>query len=93
VKKNKVAPPFKQAEFDIMYNEGISREGDILELGVEEDLVKKSGSWFSYKDEKLGQGRENSKQFLRENPTILDEIETIIREKHNLTIEAKSEVE
>ena len=93
VKKNKVAPPFKQAEFDIMYNEGISREGDILDLGVEEDLVKKSGSWFSYKDEKLGQGRENSKQFLRENPTILDEIETIIREKHNLTIEAKSEVE
>jgi len=92
VKKNKVAPPFKQAEFDIMYNEGISREGDILELGVEEDLVKKSGSWFSYKDEKLGQGRENSKQFLRENPTILDEIETIIREKHNLTIEEKSEV-
>jgi recombination protein RecA len=92
VKKNKVAPPFKQAEFDIMYNEGISREGDILDLGVEEDLVKKSGSWFSYKDEKLGQGRENSKQFLRENPTILDEIETIIREKHNLTIEEKSEV-
>ncbi len=81
VKKNKVAPPFKQAEFDIMYNEGISREGDILDLGVEEDLVKKTGSWFSYKDDKLGQGRENAKQFLRENPKMLDEIETIIRRK------------
>ena len=91
VKKNKVAPPFKQAEFDIMYNEGISREGDILDLGVEEDLVKKTGSWFSYKDDKLGQGRENAKQFLRENPKILDEIETIIREKHNLAIEARTE--
>ncbi|HZH93227.1 MAG TPA: recombinase RecA [Tissierellaceae bacterium] len=91
VKKNKVAPPFKQAEFDIMYNEGISREGDVLDLGVEEDFVKKSGSWFSYMDEKLGQGRENSKQFLRDNPAILDEIETKIREKHSLTIEVKSE--
>ncbi|MCR3956938.1 MAG: recombinase RecA [Gudongella sp.] len=91
VKKNKVAPPFKQAEFDIMYNEGISREGDILDLGVEEDLVKKTGSWFSYNDDKLGQGRENAKQFLRENPKILDEIETIIREKHNLAIEARTE--
>jgi recombination protein RecA len=91
VKKNKVAPPFKQAEFDIMYNEGISREGDILDLGVEEDLVKKTGSWFSYKDDKLGQGRENAKQFLRENPKMLDEIETIIREKHNLAIEARTE--
>lgn len=91
VKKNKVAPPFKQAEFDIMYNEGISREGDILDLGVEEDLVKKTGSWFSYKDDKLGQGRENAKQFLRENPKMLDEIETIIREKHNLAIGERTE--
>ena len=91
VKKNKVAPPFKQAEFDIMYNEGISREGDLLDLGIEEDFVKKTGSWFSYQDVKLGQGRENSKQFLRDNPEILDEIETKIREKHNLTIDVKTE--
>jgi len=91
VKKNKVAPPFKQAEFDIMYNEGISREGDLLDLGVEEDFVMKTGSWFSYNDVKLGQGRENSKQFLRDNPEILDEIETKIREKYNLTIDVKTE--
>ncbi len=93
VKKNKVAPPFKEAEFDIMYNEGISREGDLLDLGVKEDLIKKTGSWFSYNDEKLGQGRENSKQFFRENPKILNEIERKIREKYDLTIEDIKEVD
>ncbi len=93
VKKNKVAPPFKEAEFDIMYNEGISREGDLLDLGVKEDLVKKTGSWFSYNDEKLGQGRENSKQFLRENTKITNEIERRIREKYDLTIEDVKEAE
>lgn len=92
VKKNKVAPPFKEAEFDIMYNEGISREGDLLDLGVKEDLIKKTGSWFSYNDEKLGQGRENSKQFFRENPNILNEIERKIREKYDLTIDDIIEV-
>jgi len=70
VVKNKVAPPFRQAEFDILYNEGISREGDLIDLGVEEGLVEKSGSWFSYGDERIGQGRENARRFLKENPDI-----------------------
>ncbi|WP_368487630.1 recombinase RecA [Clostridium sp. BJN0013] len=85
--KNKVAPPFKQAEFDIMYNQGISREGNVLDVGVREDFVQKSGAWFSYKEIRLGQGRENAKQFLRENPDILFEIENKIREKYNLPID------
>ena len=68
VVKNKVAPPFKQAEFDIIYNEGISREGDLLDLGVEDGIVEKSGSWYSYGDERIGQGRENARRFLKENP-------------------------
>ncbi|WP_123054033.1 recombinase RecA [Clostridium sp. JN-1] len=82
--KNKVAPPFKQAEFDIMYNQGISREGNVLDVGVREELVQKSGSWFSYKETRLGQGRENAKQFFRENPKIMYEIENNIRQKYNL---------
>ena len=84
--KNKVAPPFKQAEFDIMYNEGISKEGNILDIGVKEEIVQKSGAWFSYGDTRLGQGRENSKVFLTENPEIALEIENKIREKHNLPL-------
>ena len=68
--KNKVAPPFRQAEFDIIYNEGISREGDLIDLGVEEGLVEKSGSWFSYDGERIGQGRENARRFLKENPDV-----------------------
>lgn len=75
VVKNKVAPPFKQAEFDIMYGTGISWEGDLLDMGVESDIVQKAGAWFSYNDEKLGQGRENSKNYLKENPDIAKEIE------------------
>lgn len=86
VVKNKVAPPFKQAEFDIMYNCGISREGSILDMGVKEDLVQKSGAWFSYKDIRLGQGRENAKQYLKDNNNILVEIENKIKEKYNLPI-------
>jgi recombination protein RecA len=82
--KNKVAPPFKQAEFDIMYNHGISKEGNVLDVGVREGLIQKSGSWFSYKETRLGQGRENAKQFLRENPDISFEVESKIREKYNL---------
>jgi len=70
VVKNKVAPPFRQAEFDIIYNEGISREGDLLDIGVEEGLVEKSGSWYSYDAERIGQGRENARRFLKENPEI-----------------------
>ncbi|MGM0395919.1 MAG: recombinase RecA [Bacillota bacterium] len=89
VKKNKVAPPFKEAEFDIMYNEGISREGDMIDLAVAENFIQKSGSWFSYNDEKMGQGRENAKQYLRDNPKIADEIEDKIREKYNLTTKIK----
>jgi len=86
VTKNKVAPPFKQAEFDIMYNQGISREGNVLDVGVKEELVQKSGAWFSYNDIRLGQGRENAKQFFKENPNVLYEIENKIREKHDLPI-------
>lgn len=84
--KNKVAPPFKQAEFDIMYNEGISREGNIIDVGVKEEIVQKSGAWFSYNDTRLGQGRENAKQYLKDNPTVANEIDRLIREKHNLPV-------
>ena len=84
VVKNKVAPPFKQAEFDIMYGTGISREGDILDLGVDNDIVEKSGAWFSYNGERVGQGRENAKQFLKENPEITNEIEMRLRELYGL---------
>jgi recombination protein RecA len=86
VVKNKVAPTFKQAEFDIMYGEGISKEGNILDVGVNNDIVQKSGAWFSYNDQKLGQGRENAKTFLKDNKQIAAEIENKIREKHNLPI-------
>ena len=74
VAKNKVAPPFKQAEFDVMFGEGISKEGEVIDYGVKLDIIDKSGAWFSYKDKKIGQGRENSKVFLKENPKICDEI-------------------
>ena len=84
VVKNKLAPPFKQVEFDIMYGEGISKTGEILDLGVKAGVVEKSGSWFSYADERIGQGRENVKEFLRENPGIADEIEDKIRAAHGL---------
>lgn len=83
VVKNKVAPPFKEAEFDIIYGEGISKEGSILDVGVSLDIVNKSGSWFSYNNQRIGQGRENVKQFLRENPEITAEIERKIRENYN----------
>jgi recombination protein RecA len=79
VVKNKVAPPFRQAEFDIMHNEGISRAGNILDVGVELDIIRKSGAWFYLGDDRLGQGRENAKQFLNENPALADEIERLIR--------------
>ena len=78
--KNKVAPPFKQAEFDVMYNEGISHTGLLIDLGVENDIVNKSGAWFSYGDTRLGQGRENAKQYLKDNPEIAQEIEARVRE-------------
>lgn len=84
VVKNKVAPPFKQAEFDIMYGLGISKDGNILDTGVTADIVNKSGSWYSYGEHRLGQGRENSKDFLRDNPEIANEIEKKIRIKFDL---------
>ncbi|NLC65711.1 MAG: recombinase RecA [Clostridium sp.] len=86
VKKNKVAAPFKEAEFDIMYNGGISREGDVLDVGVNEEIVSKAGSWFSYGDVRLGQGRENAKNFLNENREILLEIENKVRAVHDLPL-------
>ncbi|EAJ0340063.1 recombinase RecA [Campylobacter lari] len=79
VAKNKVAPPFKQAEFDVMFGEGVSREGELIDYGVKLDIIDKSGAWFSYKASKLGQGRENAKAFLKENPTIADEITQAIQ--------------
>ncbi|MBY6134426.1 recombinase RecA [Leisingera sp. XS_AS12] len=84
VVKNKVAPPFKQVEFDIMYGEGISKMGELLDLGVAAGVVNKSGAWFSYGDERIGQGRENAKTFLRENPAIAYDIEDKIRAAHGL---------
>jgi recombination protein RecA len=74
VVKNKVAPPFKEVEFDILYGEGISKEGDVLDLAVERNVVEKSGAWFSYGKERIGQGRENSRLFLKEHPEITEEI-------------------
>jgi recombination protein RecA len=79
VVKNKMAPPFKMVEFDIMYGEGISKIGEIIDLGVQAEIIDKSGAWYSYKDEKIGQGRENTKQFLKDNPEMLNEIESKIR--------------
>ena len=86
VVKNKVAPPFKQAEFDIMYGQGISLEGNVLDVGVANDIVQKSGAWYSYGDNRLGQGRENAKQFLKENVDIRKKIENTIRRKYNLKV-------
>ncbi len=78
--KNKMAAPFRQAEFDILYNQGISKSGDLLDLAAEMDLIKKSGSWFSYADQRIGQGRENARRFLEDNPEIMDELEVRVRE-------------
>jgi recombination protein RecA len=81
VVKNKVAAPFREAEFDLMYGEGISREGDLIDLAVAHDIVEKSGSWFSYKSERIGQGRENARQFLKDNRDITRKIEDEVRKK------------
>jgi recombination protein RecA len=88
VVKNKVAPPFKQVEFDIMYGEGVSKVGEVLDLGVKAGLVEKSGSWFSYDSIRIGQGRENAKTYLRENPDMADKIEKAIRGNKEQVAEA-----
>src|SRR5512146_133549 len=85
--KNKVAAPFREAEFDLMYGEGIAKEGDLLDLGVAQNIVEKSGSWFSYKGERIGQGRENARQFLKDNPDVMQKIETQLREALGLVKE------
>jgi recombination protein RecA len=97
VVKNKMAPPFKQAEFDILYGRGISKEGSLIDMGVEHGFVRKSGSWFTYEGEQLGQGKENARNFLIENPEVAAEIEKKIKEKLGigavLTDDASSNVE
>ena len=85
VVKNKVAPPFKEAEFDIMFGKGISKEGDILDLAANENIIVKSGAWFAYNDAKIGQGRENAKLYLKENPEVMEDVENKVREKYGLT--------
>jgi len=89
--KNKVAPPFREAEFDIMYGEGISREGSVLDLAAEFDIVTKSGAWFSFGDIRLGQGRENAKEFLKANPDVTDEIERLVRKAAGLKVPESAE--
>ncbi|MCQ8782775.1 recombinase RecA [Mangrovibrevibacter kandeliae] len=87
VVKNKLAPPFKQVEFDIMYGEGVSKTGELVDLGVKSGIVEKSGAWFSYNSQRLGQGRENAKQFLRDNPDVAQEIELAVRQNAGLIAE------
>ena len=89
--KNKVAPPFREAEFDIMFGQGISREGDILDLAADKGVVNKSGAWYAYNGDKIGQGRENAKQYLKENPLICEEIEAKVREMLNVDGTEESE--
>lgn len=93
VVKNKVAPPFKTAEFDVMFGEGISKEGELIDYGVKLDVVDKSGAWFSYKDKKLGQGRENAKVFLRQNPEIADEIKNTIQNSMGISSMLNGDIE
>jgi recombination protein RecA len=87
VVKNKLAPPFKVVEFDIMYGEGVSKTGELVDLGVKAGVVEKSGAWFSYNSQRLGQGRENAKLFLRDNPAVADEIEAALRQNAGLIAE------
>ena len=91
VVKNKVAPPFKQVEFDIMYGEGISKTGELIDLGVKAGVIEKSGAWYSYGDERIGQGRENAKQFLKDNPAVAHAVEDRIRASHGLDFGASAE--
>jgi recombination protein RecA len=90
--KNKVAPPFRQAEFDIYFNEGISRVGEIIDLGVEKNIIEKSGAWYSYSGTRIGQGRENVREYLKNNPSIAQEIEQRIFEAYGLKTATAAEV-
>ena len=92
VVKNKVAPPFRKAEFDILYNEGISKEGELIDMGVEHQIVDKSGAWYSYNVERIGQGRDNVREFLRSNPDIASDIENVVRQKMGLDSLGSSDV-
>ena len=87
VVKNKVSAPFRTVEFDIMYGEGISKTGELVDLGVDSEIIEKSGSWYSYKTERIGQGRENAKTFLKDNPDIANEIEDLIRQNSGIVNE------
>jgi len=93
VVKNKVAPPFKEAEFDILYGSGVSKEGELIDIGAEQGVVEKAGAWYSFAGERIGQGRENAKEFLREHPDMAHEVETKVREKFGLTPSAVQEAE
>jgi len=88
--KNKVAPPFKTAEFDILFGEGISRQGEIIDMGVTAKIIEKSGAWYAYQGEKIGQGRDNAREFLRENPSLSFEIENKVRESLGIPLLAPS---
>ncbi|WP_425309420.1 recombinase RecA [Ammonicoccus fulvus] len=92
VVKNKVAPPFKQAEFDILYGQGISREGSLIDMGVDQGIIRKAGAWFTYESDQLGQGKENARNYLRNNPEVANEIERRIKEKMGLGVVDKDEV-
>jgi recombination protein RecA len=93
VVKNKVAPPFRQAEFDILYNQGISQEGDLLDLGVEAGIVEKSGAWYSYDGERIGQGRENARRFMLENLDVKERLADAVYAHHGLKRQALARVE
>ena len=90
VVKNKVAPPFKTADFEIIYGEGISRIGEVIELATKYNIVEKSGSWYAYKGNKIGQGKENVKAYLKENPKVADELENLVRDKLGIAGNKKS---
>jgi recombination protein RecA len=93
VAKNKVAPPFRECEFDIMYGEGISREGDLIDLAVAQRVIEKSGAWFSYKGERLGQGRENAKQSLKDHPELLTRVENEVKDKLGIPVQGVEKAE
>jgi recombination protein RecA len=93
VQKNKLAPPFKQVEFDIMYGEGISKAGEIIDMASEAEIVKKSGSWFSYNGNKLGQGRDSVKNIIQDNPELMDELEEKIKEFYKKKVTKRTEIE